>query len=203
MAKAVVTNSKNMSGKFVMSVVGRHSFFIFLTFLLLAYIEDSFIIANQAIINLWYIFFEVVSAYANVGLSLSLPGQSFSLCGNFTEASKVLIIFLMLLGKHRMLPRMKDHYIDYDFSAFRRRADRLIERQNMLLAPELTSNEEFGLSVRSRESSSGDELGTILAGRNASYFGAMGVSNSTTDEKEEVAPSDSASASKDDDVLEV
>jgi potassium uptake Trk family protein len=61
--------------------------------------------------NVFAIFFEVVSAYGNVGLSLGHPNVSTSLTGQFTIFSKVVICAMMIRGRHRMLPYSLDRAI--------------------------------------------------------------------------------------------
>ncbi|EJT74688.1 hypothetical protein GGTG_08526 [Gaeumannomyces tritici R3-111a-1] len=57
------------------------------------------------------VFFEVVSAYGNVGLSLGHPTVNTSLCGQFTPFSKVVICAMMIRGRHRGLPNSIDRAI--------------------------------------------------------------------------------------------
>ncbi|KAK4122740.1 potassium transporter [Parathielavia appendiculata] len=57
------------------------------------------------------IIFEVVSAYANVGLSLGHPSVMTSLCGKFTTFSKVVICAMMIRGRHRGLPYAVDRAV--------------------------------------------------------------------------------------------
>lgn len=57
------------------------------------------------------IFFEVVSAYANVGLSLGYPTVNTSLSGEFTVFSKLVICAMMIRGRHRGLPYQLDRAI--------------------------------------------------------------------------------------------
>ncbi|KAL2758874.1 hypothetical protein ACRALDRAFT_2052263, partial [Sodiomyces alcalophilus JCM 7366] len=57
------------------------------------------------------IFFEVMSAYGNVGLSLGHPAVSTSLSGQFRLASKLVICALMIRGRHRWLPYALDRAI--------------------------------------------------------------------------------------------
>jgi Trk-type K+ transport system membrane component len=47
--------------------------------------------------------FEVVSAFGNVGLTLGFPGVVYSFSGALTIFSKLLIICVMILGRHRGL----------------------------------------------------------------------------------------------------
>ena len=98
----------------------KHSFFIGLGVFICAFSEDSLMIRHPDVLNVWYIIFEVISAYGNVGLSLAAPGQDFSLCGNFGTVGKLAIILVMLLGKHRGLPKEKDAVIDFKFRRLKR-----------------------------------------------------------------------------------
>ena len=98
----------------------KHSFFIGVGVFVCAFSEDLLIVRYPAIFNLWYIIFEVVSAYGNVGLSLGVPGKSNSLCGSFGVIGKLAIILIMLLGKHRGLPKEKDAVIDFKYRRLKR-----------------------------------------------------------------------------------
>ncbi|KAF1915594.1 potassium transport protein 1 [Ampelomyces quisqualis] len=61
--------------------------------------------------SVFSIFFEVVSAYGNVGLSLGHPSNLTSLSGHFTVFSKVVICAMMIRGRHRGLPYALDRAI--------------------------------------------------------------------------------------------
>lgn len=61
--------------------------------------------------NVFAIFFEVISAYGNVGLSLGYPTVNTSLSGQFSVFSKVVICAMMIRGRHRMLPYSIDRAI--------------------------------------------------------------------------------------------
>jgi len=66
---------------------------------------------NDPGFNVFGIFFEVVSAYGNVGLSLGHPSVNTSLSGQFRIFSKVVICAMMIRGRHRMLPYSLDRAI--------------------------------------------------------------------------------------------
>lgn len=70
-------------------------------------------IANETdpAFSIFAIFFEVTSAYGNVGLSLGHPDVNTSLCGQFTIFSKFVICAMMIRGRHRMLPYSLDRAI--------------------------------------------------------------------------------------------
>ncbi|KAF9697211.1 hypothetical protein EKO04_004567 [Ascochyta lentis] len=61
--------------------------------------------------SVFSVFFEVVSAYGNVGLSLGYPTNLTSLCGHFTIFSKLVICAMMIRGRHRGLPYALDRAI--------------------------------------------------------------------------------------------
>ncbi|SPO30856.1 related to potassium transporter TRK-1 [Ustilago trichophora] len=55
--------------------------------------------------------FELTSAYGTVGLSLGTPFDSFSLSGRFHTLSKLVVIAVMIRGRHRGLPVAIDRAI--------------------------------------------------------------------------------------------
>jgi potassium uptake Trk family protein len=61
--------------------------------------------------SVFAILFEVVSGYANVGLSLGYPTNLTSLSGMFTTFSKLVICAMMIRGRHRGLPYALDKAI--------------------------------------------------------------------------------------------
>ncbi|CUS12973.1 unnamed protein product [Tuber aestivum] len=63
-------------------------------------IED----ASDYAFTAFSVFFEVVSAYGTVGLSLGYPGMNTSLSGTFTTFSKLVIVAMEIRGRHRGLP---------------------------------------------------------------------------------------------------
>jgi len=101
--------------KFSNNYLQTHSLVIILCVLLTAFFEDRLIRHNPDTANLFIIIFEIVSAYGNVGLSVSLPGIKNSLAGNFRDPSKIILIAVMMLGKHRGLPKKNDPAIDFRF----------------------------------------------------------------------------------------
>ena len=106
--------------KFLENFIMKHSFFIGVGVFICAFSEDNFMAEFPEKINLWYIIFEVMSAYGNVGLSLGEPGESFSLVGSFGFIGKLTICAIMILGKHRSQPKERDAVIDFKFKRLRR-----------------------------------------------------------------------------------
>ncbi|KAG8948021.1 low affinity potassium transporter [Tulasnella sp. 424] len=61
--------------------------------------------------NQFTVMFELVSAYATVGLSLGIPTENYSLSGAFKPLSKFIVCLVMLRGRHRDLPQAIDRAI--------------------------------------------------------------------------------------------
>ncbi|KAI1340593.1 potassium transport protein TRK1/TRK2 [Xylariaceae sp. FL0016] len=93
-----------------MSYVGTHlrrqlSFdlwYIFIGFFILTITEGPRITSQD--FSMFAVLFEVVSAYGTVGLSLGFTGVNASLCSQFTVIGKLVIIAMMIRGRHRGLP---------------------------------------------------------------------------------------------------
>ena len=105
--------ASQINKRFMKHYFFRHSFFLILAVLVCAFSEDQILKDPTIDVNLWYIMFEIISAYGNVGLSLGVPGQVISLSGTFSPIGKCVIIFIMWLGKHRGLPSKDDEVIDF------------------------------------------------------------------------------------------
>lgn len=59
--------------------------------------------------------FEMVSAFGGIGLTLGIPTENYSFSGAFTVTSKLIVIVIMLRGRHRGLPvaidRASKHHV--------------------------------------------------------------------------------------------
>jgi hypothetical protein len=111
--------------RFVTSYIMRHTFFVMVSLFICAFSEDFLLTEDPVGFNIFYIIFEVVSAYTNVGLSMGAYGSdglSFSMTGAFGVIGKLAIMATMLLGKFRGLPKKNDIVIDFKFRHFRKLA---------------------------------------------------------------------------------
>ncbi|KAI1774552.1 TrkH-domain-containing protein [Hypoxylon cercidicola] len=84
---------------------------IALTLFLITLIETSHSVADPAAYSVFNVLFEIVSGYTNIGISIGLPGQSYSFSGGLYTGSKVVMIFVMLRGRHRGLPVALDRAV--------------------------------------------------------------------------------------------
>jgi hypothetical protein len=100
-----------------MSYVGSHlrrqlSFdlwYIVLGFFIILIAEGQSITNNDY--SVFPVLFEVVSAYGTVGMSLGHPSVNASLCSQFSVVGKLVIIAMMIRGRHRGLPYGLDRAI--------------------------------------------------------------------------------------------
>ncbi|KAJ0344326.1 hypothetical protein KNSL1_009438 [Colletotrichum chrysophilum] len=78
---------------------------------LVTLIETSHSIADPRSYSVFNFLFEIVSGYTNIGLSIGLPGHSFSFAGGWYTGSKLVMILMMIRGRHRGLPVALDHSV--------------------------------------------------------------------------------------------
>ncbi|CAK7265741.1 low affinity potassium transporter [Sporothrix epigloea] len=83
--------------------------FLSVGFFILTISEGSKLQADE--FSMFAVLFEVVSAYGTVGMSLGYPGGNESLCSRFSVVGKLVIIAMMIRGRHRGLPYGLDRAI--------------------------------------------------------------------------------------------
>jgi len=84
---------------------------IALSLFLITLIETSHTLAAPLTFSVFNILFEIVSGYTNIGISVGLPDQSYSMSGGFYAGSKIVMVFVMLRGRHRGLPVALDRAV--------------------------------------------------------------------------------------------
>lgn len=91
----------------VMSLLGRDLSIMFISLFVIALIQKNELNpasdVNNTTFSLWGVTFELCSAYGTVGLSLGYPGTKTSLSGQLAIVSKLIVILVILLGRHRGL----------------------------------------------------------------------------------------------------
>jgi potassium uptake Trk family protein len=86
--------------------------YIFLGLFIISIVEgDRIANVNDAAFTTFSVLFEIVSAYGTVGLSLGYPGTNASFSAQFRTISKLIIIAMMIRGRHRGLPYALDRAI--------------------------------------------------------------------------------------------
>jgi Trk-type K+ transport system membrane component len=86
---------------------------------------------EETAFTVFAIFFEVVSAYGNVGLSLGTMSTNASLSGDFKIFSKLVVCAMMYRGRHRGLPYAVDRAIVLPGEALDRKDDSGLETHRL------------------------------------------------------------------------
>lgn len=94
-------------------------------------IQDS----SHTAMSIFSILYEVVSAYGTVGLSLGSSTRPTSLAGDFSVVSKLIMIAIMVRGRHRGLPSAIDRAV-----MLPKRAQHQDEALNQLRSMTMRSN---------------------------------------------------------------
>jgi len=85
--------------------------YVFLGLFIVAIVEGSRLQSGDSAFTLFSILFEIVSAYGTVGLSLGYPTNDASLSAEFHVLSKLIVVAMMIRGRHRGLPYSLDKAI--------------------------------------------------------------------------------------------
>ncbi|OKL64352.1 hypothetical protein UA08_00974 [Talaromyces atroroseus] len=86
------------------SQLSHDIWWICLAVLFIAIAEGPHFKEDPVAYSTFNIIFEVISAYGCVGISVGLPNENYSFCGGWYTISKLILIAVMLRGRHRGLP---------------------------------------------------------------------------------------------------
>ncbi|KAL1849940.1 hypothetical protein Daus18300_013074 [Diaporthe australafricana] len=95
----------------VRSQLSHDIWWMALAMFLIAVIETKHSIMDPETYSVFNIMFEVVSGYTNIGLSLGLPDQAYSFSGGLYTGSKIVMVLVMIRGRHRGLPVALDRAV--------------------------------------------------------------------------------------------
>jgi potassium uptake Trk family protein len=82
-----------------------------LALFLITLIETHHSVTEPVTYSVFNILFEIVSGYTNIGISIGLPDQAYSFSGGMYTGSKIVMILVMLRGRHRGLPVALDRAV--------------------------------------------------------------------------------------------
>ncbi|OCH94151.1 TrkH-domain-containing protein [Obba rivulosa] len=108
---------------------------------------------NAPWFNVFTIIFELVSAFGGIGLSLGIPTQNYSFSGAFGPLSKLVVIVIMIRGRHRGLPFAIDRAILLPEDLIPNKPADARSQQGELNAQVATTGPEDDLAERGRLSS--------------------------------------------------
>lgn len=91
--------------------LSHDAWWICLAVFLITIIEGARFESNPVVFSGFNIMFEVVSGYACVGMSIGVPWDAYSFSGAWHGLSKLIMVAVMLRGRHRGLPVAIDHAV--------------------------------------------------------------------------------------------
>lgn len=105
------SSPQNFIGAHLRNQLSFDLWFIFLGLFIICIAEGSKLDGNDTRFTVFTVLFEIISAYGTVGLSLGYPNVDQSFSYEFTTVSKLVIIAMMIRGRHRGLPYSLDRAI--------------------------------------------------------------------------------------------
>ncbi|KAF5000096.1 hypothetical protein FGRMN_2030 [Fusarium graminum] len=91
-------------GQQIRGQLAHDMWWLILPVIIIMIIETDHFLEQPLAYSVFNVLFEVVSAYGCVGLSMGLPGKSYSMAGGMHRGSKFILCLVILRGRHRGLP---------------------------------------------------------------------------------------------------
>ncbi|RAR09720.1 TrkH-domain-containing protein [Stemphylium lycopersici] len=105
------THPPSLTSQQVRGQLSHDVWWIALALFLITLIETHHSIEDPRTYSVFTILFEIVSGYTTIGISIGLPDQAYSFSGGMYAGSKVIMILVMLRGRHRGLPVALDRAV--------------------------------------------------------------------------------------------
>jgi Trk-type K+ transport system membrane component len=112
--EAEVRGKHTLRGVIMRRYIARHASWLFFGYITVAASDHALLEApprtpyGRSPTSLFNYLFELLSAYGTNGLSTGYPGVNFNLVGMWKPVSKMVVIGVLFLGRHRNLPRAVD-----------------------------------------------------------------------------------------------
>jgi len=143
---------------FIKKYTNRHTTWIFIVFIIISTAEQKLLADSsnwphtaEPSTTLFNVLFEMLSAYGTNGLSMGFPGVNHSLSGMFHPVSKLSIMFLMLLGRHRSMQGKSDPTLMQSMKQLQQHCARLREQKAQLLEPVMMQRTRSAANVLTAE----------------------------------------------------
>lgn len=131
--------------------------YIFLGLFLVSVVEGKRLQrVDDSAFSLFAILFEIISAYGTVGLSLGYPNIDASLSAEFRTLSKLIIIAMMIRGRHRGLPYALDKAILLPNEALHKKEPGGSERRAQRRRSSVIDREKAGVLTQAADTSTSD-----------------------------------------------
>ncbi|KIW07237.1 hypothetical protein, variant [Verruconis gallopava] len=160
------SNSTSYLGSHLRRQLSFDLWYVFLGLFLITIIEGRRIEnVNEPAFTIFSCLFEIVSAYGTVGLSLGYPTINASFSAEFRTLSKLIIIAMMLRGRHRGLPYALDRAILLPSESLQRKEQAMDDqrRERRASVASLAASHADGTGVETIQ-----QVGELTARTNAS-----------------------------------
>ncbi|EME42197.1 hypothetical protein DOTSEDRAFT_175094 [Dothistroma septosporum NZE10] len=121
---------KSQIGLHIRKQLAYDIWWLLLAIFLICIVEHNPLSSGAPGYTIFSIMFEVVSAYGTVGLSLGVPYDDYSFCGAWHVLSKLILLTVMIRGRHRILPLAVDRAVLLPGQDLMDRLDREVEGPN-------------------------------------------------------------------------
>ncbi|KAF4337031.1 TRK1-potassium transporter I [Fusarium beomiforme] len=98
------TSRISFIGQQIRGQLAHDMWWLILPVIIIMIVETDHFLKEPLVYSVFNVLFEVVSAYGCVGLSMGLPGKSYSMAGGMHRGSKFVLCLVILRGRHRGLP---------------------------------------------------------------------------------------------------
>jgi len=105
------SGSKSYLGEQISKQLAYDLWWLALAVWLISIIERTQIVYGGDYFTIWAIIFETVSAYGTVGITMGVPYDDYSFSGSWHTLSKLILICVMIRGRHRSLPYAIDRAV--------------------------------------------------------------------------------------------
>ena len=105
------------------------AWWVFIGFFLICIVERDALSIPSPGFDVYAVLFETVSAFGLVGVTTGVPYDNYSFCGAWHTLSKLILIVVMLKGRHRGLPMAIDRAVLLPGQELMERMDREYNRR--------------------------------------------------------------------------
>jgi hypothetical protein len=162
-------NNPVLSG-FIKKYTNRHTSWLFVVVVIISTAEQKLLadsgnwpVGDKPSTTLFNILFEMLSAYGTNGLSMGFPGVNHSLSGMFRPVSKLSIMFLMIMGRHRSMQGKSDPGLMQSLKQLELHCERLREQKAALGPPALRQRTASAMNVLVEMSARGADAAAAAA----------------------------------------
>jgi hypothetical protein len=129
--------ARSMLGNQAKYLLLRDVTLVFSAIFVIAIVEGPKIKADPANFTLFQIIFETFSAYGTVGMSMGYRDNPASFSVALEPLSKLILCFMMLMGRHRGLPDSIDHAVQWNKHQIIMQGDSALRKLNGTGSPSM------------------------------------------------------------------